>query len=83
MSDDSTEEDSGSASNADFLLRHAAPGRIGLVAGGDAISDLIRKAQQDTVEIEAIRAALIEGERSGLSARGPEDIRAAVKKRKS
>lgn len=44
MSDDSTEED-GSAGNADFLLRHAAPGRIGLVAGGDVISDLIRKAQ--------------------------------------
>jgi hypothetical protein len=44
MSDDSTEEDGG-ASNADFLFRHAAPGRIGLVAGGDLISDLIRKAQ--------------------------------------
>jgi antitoxin ParD1/3/4 len=49
----------------------------------EVLRDLIRKAQQDTVEIEAIRAALIEGERSGLSARGPEDIRAAVKKRKS
>jgi antitoxin ParD1/3/4 len=47
------------------------------------LRDLIRKAQQETSEIEAIRAALIEGERSGLSARGPEEIRTAVKKRKS
>ena len=43
MSDDSTDEES--AGNADFLLRHAAPGRIGLVAGNDLISDLIRDAQ--------------------------------------
>lgn len=49
----------------------------------EVLRDLIRKAQQETSEIEAIRAALIEGERSGLSARGPEDIRATVKKRKS
>jgi hypothetical protein len=33
--------------------------------------------------MEAIRAALIAGERSGISARRPEDIRVAVKKRKS
>ncbi|TXH67013.1 MAG: hypothetical protein E6Q88_11135 [Lysobacteraceae bacterium] len=31
--------------NADFMLRHAAPGRIGLCAGADGISKLIRKAQ--------------------------------------
>lgn len=31
--------------NAAFLLRHAAPGRIGLCGGTDAISTLIRKAQ--------------------------------------
>jgi antitoxin ParD1/3/4 len=49
----------------------------------EVLRDLIRKAQQETSEIEAIRAALIEGERSGLSARGPEEIRAAVKKRKA
>ena len=48
----------------------------------EVLRDLIRKAQQETSEIEAIRAALIEGERSGLSARGPEEIRAAVKKLK-
>lgn len=50
MSDDMStgngDDDSGSTvGNADFLLRHAAPGRIGLVAGGDLISDMIRKAQ--------------------------------------
>lgn len=49
----------------------------------EVLRDLIRKAQQETAEIEAIRAALIEGEKSGLSARSPEDIRAAVKKRKA
>jgi antitoxin ParD1/3/4 len=38
----------------------------------EVLRDLIRRAQQETSEIEAIRAALIEGERSGLSARGPE-----------
>jgi hypothetical protein len=31
--------------NTAFLLKHAAPGRIGLCAGGDGISKLIRKAQ--------------------------------------
>ena len=48
----------------------------------EVLRDLIRKAQQETSAIEAIRAALIEGERSGLSVRGPEELRAAVKKRK-
>lgn len=49
----------------------------------EVLRDLIRKAQQESAEIEAIRAALVEGERSGVSTRSPEDIRAAVKKRKS
>jgi antitoxin ParD1/3/4 len=49
----------------------------------EVLRDLIRKAQQESAEIEAIRAALIEGEKSGVSARSPEAIRAAVKKRKS
>jgi len=34
-----------SSTNAAFLLKHAAPGRIGLVCGSDATSKLIRKAQ--------------------------------------
>ncbi len=42
MSQDDTSSATG---NAEFLLRHAAPGRIGLVAGGDVISHLIRTAQ--------------------------------------
>ncbi len=49
----------------------------------EVLRDLIRKAQHETAEMEAIRAALIVGERSGISARSPEDIRVAVKKRKS
>jgi len=49
----------------------------------EVLRDLIRKAQHETVEMEAIRAALITGERSGISARSPEGIRVAVKKRKS
>ncbi|MFZ4069047.1 MAG: type II toxin-antitoxin system ParD family antitoxin [Caulobacterales bacterium] len=48
----------------------------------EVLRDLIRKAQQESAEIEAIRAALIEGEKSGVSARSLEDIRAAVKARK-
>jgi antitoxin ParD1/3/4 len=49
----------------------------------EVLRDLIRRAQQESAEIEAIRAALIEGEKSGVSARSPEEIRAALKKRKS
>jgi antitoxin ParD1/3/4 len=49
----------------------------------EVLRDLIRKAQHETAEMEAIRAELILGERSGISARSPEDIRVAVKKRKS
>lgn len=41
----SEDDNSGATGNAGFLLRHAAPGRIGLVAGGDVISHLIRTAQ--------------------------------------
>lgn len=49
----------------------------------EVLRDLIRRAQQETAGIEALRAALIEGEASGMSRRSPEDIRAAVKKRKA
>lgn len=35
----------GASSNEAFILRHAAPGRIGLCAGGDWISKVIRKSQ--------------------------------------
>lgn len=37
-------------SNAEFLLKHAAPGRIGLCGGSDNLSKLIRKAQSPLTE---------------------------------
>lgn len=50
----------------------------------EAIRDLIRKAQAESEEsdIDAIRAALIEGEQSGVSNLSLADIRAAVLKRR-
>jgi len=45
------------------------------------IRDLIRRDQARFSEIEAIRAALIEGEASGISDRTPQEVREAVKKR--
>ncbi|KCZ97342.1 addiction module antidote protein [Hyphomonas polymorpha PS728] len=49
----------------------------------EVMRDLIRRAQAESDRLEAIRAALMEGERSGLSDMTPEAIRAAVRKRKS
>jgi antitoxin ParD1/3/4 len=57
------------------------------IAGGqftndsEYIRDLVRRDQEKNAEIEAIRAALIEGEHSGMSTRTPADIRKAVQKR--
>jgi antitoxin ParD1/3/4 len=45
------------------------------------IRDLIQRDQARFSEIEAIRAALIEGEESGISNRTPQEVREAVKKR--
>lgn len=45
------------------------------------IRDLVRRDQERSVEIEAIRAALIEGEQGGVSTRSPDDIRKAVQER--
>jgi antitoxin ParD1/3/4 len=42
------------------------------------IRDLIRRDQADKAGLEAIRAALVEGEESGTSARTPDDIVKAV-----
>ncbi len=42
------------------------------------IRDLIRRDQANKTELEAIRAALIEGEESGTSDRTPDDIINAV-----
>ena len=47
----------------------------------EVISDLIRERQNRNTGIEAIRLALIEGERSGISDQTPEDIRKEVQER--
>ena len=44
----------------------------------EVVNDLIRKARKKQDEIEIIRAALIEGEKSGTSDRTPDDIISAV-----
>ena len=44
----------------------------------EVISDLIRDRQNRNTGIEAIRLALIEGEKSGLSQQTPEDVRKEV-----
>ena len=45
----------------------------------DVINDLIRRARRESdAEIEAIRAALIKGEESGISSRTPQQIMADV-----
>ena len=52
----------------------------------EVVRELIRerqlREQESQVDIEAIRAALIEGEQSGLSKRTPDDIIKAVIERK-
>ena len=51
-------------------------------SNSELVNDLIRqKRKAEDAEIKAIRAALIEGEASGISDRTPDDIRAAVQKR--
>lgn len=47
----------------------------------EVISDLIRERKNRNTGIEAIRLALIEGEKSGLSQQTPEDIRKEVQER--
>ena len=43
--------------------------------------DLIRREQNRAAEIETIRAALIEGEESGISPRTPQQIVRAARER--
>ncbi|ETW98725.1 MAG: addiction module antitoxin [Candidatus Entotheonella factor] len=45
------------------------------------IRDLVRRDQERNADIEMLRAALIEGEQSGVSSRTPDDIRKAVQER--
>lgn len=46
----------------------------------EVISNLIRERQNCNTGIEAVRLALIEGEKSGVSNQTPEDIREEVQK---
>ena len=46
------------------------------VAEGETAREPLRRDKER--DVEAIRAALIEGEQSGISDRTPEDVRAAV-----
>lgn len=47
----------------------------------EVFRDLIRREQSKAAEIEAIRAKLIEAEKSGFSGRMPEEIRQAAQER--
>lgn len=47
----------------------------------EVVREALREKQERTAEIEAIRAALIEGEQSGISNRSPQEIFAAAKDR--
>ncbi len=51
-------------------------------SNSEVVNDLIRKARTREAEIEALRAALVEGEASGISDRTPDDIMKAVIARK-
>ena len=47
----------------------------------EVVREALREKQQRDAEVEAIRAALIEGEQSGLSDRTPQEIFAAARER--
>lgn len=47
----------------------------------EVVREALREKQQRDSEIEAIRAALIEGEQSGISDRTPEEVFAAARER--
>ncbi len=51
-------------------------------SNSEVVNDLIRQARNREAENEAIRAALIKGEKSGISDRTPDDIVDAVVARK-
>lgn len=60
---------------------------LGLYASdSELLRDLIRQKQENdanNLRVQAIRAALIEGERSGLSSRTPNQIKQAVLERQN
>ena len=64
----------------DWIKTQIAGGHYG--NDSELIRDLIRKEQARNAELDALRAALIEGEKSGISYRTPEEIFDAVVERK-
>jgi len=64
---------------AEWIKSQIASGNYGNES--EVLRDLIRNKQIRDLEIEAIRTALIEGEKSGISERTPEQIFAATRKR--
>ncbi len=65
--------------NDQWVKDQVATGRY--ATDSEYLRDLIRRDQEKHSEIERIRAALIEGEQSGISDRTPDEIREGVLKR--
>lgn len=63
-----------------WIQAQMATGNYG--TDSELIREALREKQNRTAEIEAIRAALIEGEESDISDRTPDDIMHAVIERK-
>lgn len=64
---------------AEWIQSKIAEGNY--VNESEVLRELIQKEQDRDSEIEAIRTALIEGEKSGISKRTPQQIIAAAKER--
>ncbi len=63
-----------------WIQSQMATGNYG--TDSELIREALREKQNRAIEIEALRAALTEGEKSGISARTPDEIIDAVIKRK-
>ncbi len=66
--------------NDEWVKSQVATGRY--ATDSEYLRDLIRRDQEKQEEIETIRAALIEGEKSGISDRTPDQIMQSVIDRK-
>jgi len=60
-----------------FVATQVDSGRYS--SASEVMRHALRVLEEQTQHRDAVIAALIEGERSGISERSPEDIRAAVK----
>jgi antitoxin ParD1/3/4 len=61
-----------------FVAGQVASGRY--ASASEVMRDALRLLEAKNNHQEAVVASLIEGEKSGISDRSPEDIRAAVKR---